>query len=99
MTLLQKIAGAIPLAKTPTSASSTTAALVVLILGCLNGWHWWASQSTAVQTAAATVLAFALAQLAAWWNVVRQPGQTVSLELTKSPLPTLQAAPEDAVTQ
>jgi hypothetical protein len=90
--LLRKLAGLLPKVQTPVGAGATAAAVVTLALGLLNGWHWWASQSTDVHTAAQVVLTAAATYLAGWWNVVRQPGQQVSLELTSSALPTVQKA-------
>jgi hypothetical protein len=83
----------IPAISTTAGASATGAALVNLILGLLNGWHWWAAESTQVQTSAEVLLSGIGAYLAAWLKVVMTPGQKTSMELTGGPLPTMQAVP------
>jgi hypothetical protein len=76
---------------TPVGASATAAAVVNIALYLLSLWHAYAEVPTNVKGAVDTVLTAAAVYLAGWWNVTRQPGQTVQLSLTKSALPTVQA--------
>lgn len=77
---------------TPVGAGASAATLTAVALGLLNGWHWYATQSTAVQSAVQAVVSGIVVYLAGWWNVVRQHGQTTTLSLTNSVLPTVQVA-------
>ena len=82
---------------TPVGAAAITAALVTIILRLLSRWQAWASVFGPVQDSVGTVLTFLLTYLGGWLAVVRAPGQQVRMELTPSPLPTVQAVPVEAV--
>jgi hypothetical protein len=87
---LTKFVSAVPKPATAVGSSVLIVAVVNIILGLLNGWHWWASEPTTFQTSVQTVLDVVLGYGAAWVSVVRSKGQTQVLELTPSALPTLQ---------
>jgi hypothetical protein len=83
------------LIKTPVGAS-TSAGSALTLLGFTilpPVWPWWAAQSTEWRGAVISVLGFLAGGLAAWYKVLRAPGQKTTLELTPGPLPTVQAAP------
>jgi hypothetical protein len=92
-----KLLAAVPKPATAVGSSVFIVAVVNVILGLLNGWHWWAAQTTTFQTSAQVILDVLFGYLAAWVSIVRSKGQTQTLELTKSPLPTLQQVPEAPV--
>jgi hypothetical protein len=91
---ISKLLAAVPKPATAVGSSVVIVAVVNILLGLLNGWHWWAAQSTTFQTSVQTVLDVLFGYLAAWVSVVRSKGQSQNIELTSSPLPTLQRGPE-----
>lgn len=82
--------GRLPKQVTPVGASATTVALVNVALGLLNGWPWYAHQSTTFQTSVSTVALAALTWLAGTLNVLRNPGGTVTMKPSAGPLPTVE---------
>jgi hypothetical protein len=80
------------LVSTPVGASALSAALVTIVMSLLSLWPVWARVPSATQAAVQTVLTAVAVYLGGWVAVVRAPGQQVALELTASPLPTVQNA-------
>lgn len=79
--------------QTPVGAAAVGAAVVNVLMYLLTLWHGWAQVPAGARDSIQTVLTVVVAYLAAWLKVVHTPGQTVSMTLTPSPLPTLQEVP------
>jgi len=76
--------------QTPVGAGTLAAAIIQLLYGLLSLWPAWSHLPAEFRDSADTFLTALAVYLAGWASVVTSPGQKVSLELTQSPLPTLQ---------
>ena len=81
----------VPKTSTPVGSAAIAAAAANIILRLLDLWPWWHTVMRPVTDSVSTVLIFVLTYLAGWLSVVRSPHQAVHMQLTSTPLPTLQA--------
>jgi hypothetical protein len=79
--------------QTPVGGGATAAGVVTLISRVILPpvWPWWAHQASTWTGAVETVVIFGLTYLGGWLSLVRVKGQQVTLALTASRLPTVQA--------
>ena len=79
--------------QTPVGAAAVGAAVTNVVMYLLTLWHSWNAVPAGVRDSVQTILTVVVAYLAAWLKVVHTPGQSFSMTLTPSPLPTLREVP------
>jgi predicted anti-sigma-YlaC factor YlaD len=82
---------------TPVGASALAAAVVTVLMYFAGLWPPFARTPSQVQGAVQVILTAVVVYGAGYLAVVRAPGQQVRMELTPSPLPTVQLAPAEIV--
>jgi hypothetical protein len=80
----------LPKITTPVGSAAVGTAVATIAFWALSLWPAWHHAPLEVQGAAETILGAGAAYLAGWLKVVLTPGQKATIELTASPLPTLQ---------
>jgi hypothetical protein len=87
--------------KTPAGAAASASSFLTLLVYTILPpvWPWLGHQSPGWKGAVVAVLGYGCSYLASWYKVMRAHGQKLTLELTKGPLPTVQAvaSPADPV--
>ena len=84
----------IPGIKTPVGAVTLASTVATAVVATLRSdWPWFAHQPAELYIAVAAILTYVLGYLGGWWKVVSAPGQHLTMELTSSPLPTVQSRP------
>ena len=78
---------------TPVGGAGIGAAVATIIMYPISLWPPFERTPSAFQAAVQTVVTFFVAYLGGWLSLVATPGQKVNLELTSSPLPTVQSVP------